>query len=291
MSLEDIPIKTPTTGGISEFIQNEYKSLTGATYLSTGGPVWTMAWALAAIYVLLYRFGTWAFNQIFWSSADPSNKKERGSEYGMSQGTGQKAVLEVVGGGGTPAATLPSGTLVQSVEGGYLYRTTSEATVTGGGSVTVQIQSDLPGEEYSTAGGSNSVQLVAPLAGIPNILFATLLVTPGIDTEEDEDYFTRIYSRMIRQPQGGSPGDYFLWATEVGGIIDIVIYIDAAGEIDVYPIADGTNGSDKIPSGAEITAVAASIDTSGQFVYMDRRPIDADVTEQTIGLEDRKSVV
>lgn len=285
MSLENTPIETPKTADIAKFIQNEYKSLTGVTTIPEGGTVWTLSWALAAIYILIYRFGTWAFNQIFFSRADSYYKKERGREYGLFQGTGLRAVLEGITGGGTPSALLPAGTLYQSVDNQGIYSVDSDAFVDPSGDLVAQVRANEVGADFTLSAGQQ-LTLVSPLAGIPTILFVTSVITDGEDPESDEAYFDRIDSRIKRPPQGGSPGDYFLWSTEVDGVIDVVLYEQVSGEIDVYPIVEGDNGIDRKPSASDIQRVEDSIESSGQFVYNDRRPIGADVNVDYIGLEE-----
>jgi uncharacterized phage protein gp47/JayE len=285
MSLNNAPITTPTTEGIAEYIQNEYKSLTGVTSIPTGGIVWTWSWALAAIYILLYRFGTWSFNQIFFSSADAYYKKERGREYGIYQGVGLRATLLGLVTGGTPLAVIPRGTLYYDKALDLLYTTVTDITINGAGDdVYIELQASEVGEKYNILTGT-ILELVSPLAGVPNIATISSRPIDGADPESDDDYFSRVDSRIKRAPQGGSPGDYYLWATEVDGIEDILLYLTNAGTVQVYPIAEGILASDKQATTTEKDRVEESIRTSGEFVYNDRLPLSAELEVYNFGLE------
>lgn len=283
MSIENAPISAPTTADIAEFIQNEYKSLTGVISIPDKGVVWVWSWALASLYILLYRFGNWSFNQIFFSTADAYYKKARGREYGINQGAGLRSTVVVSFTGGTPGAVIPRGTLYKSKATEKLFSTQVEYILSGG-TVYVDIQANDSGVEGNLP-LATVVELVSPLAGVPTVATVSSLAVEGEDPETDEDYFTRIDTRIKLAPQGGSPGDYFLWSTEVDGVEDILIYTLTSGEVEVYPITEGTLASDKIPSPSDIDRVVDSINTSNNFTYHDRRPIDADVTVKSFGLE------
>jgi len=285
MILEDTPITTPKTTEISDFIKNDYKSKQGVATIPEDGTVATFANSLAGIYILIYRFGTWAFKQIFFNTANAFYKKERLREEGLHQGEGVKAVLNSGLTGGTPLAVLPAGTFYEYED--LIFKTLSDHTMTGGG-LLVPVQALDVGSIYNLPATGTKLTIVSPLTGVP----ATLTVvepqiTEGQDPESNEAYFERGEKAIQIKPQGGSPGDYFQWSTEVQGIVCIALYTLTTGGVNVYPIATGT-GNDRIPSALQLQEVADSIDTSGNFVYHDRKPITAGVTVSEIFQESYK---
>lgn len=284
MTLENTPVKTPKTTAIKDFIVNTYKSLQNITELSSSGPVATMAEALAGIYILIYRYGTWAFNQIFFDSADDVNKKRRGNELGLQQGEGDTARLQCLESGGTTAATLAAGTLY--VFNDLVFQTVSSTVVDAGGNIAAELVAQESGSQY-TLQINDVLDIVSPLAGIPVTLTVASIVSEGQDGQPDSEFFDQIDKNIKLRPQGGSPGDYFQWVIGVAGITDIFYYQLESGEINVFPIAIGS-GVDRFPSAADIIAVTAAINTSGEFVYHNRRPIGAAVSVLTASNEDYK---
>lgn len=280
MALPNTPIETPTTLEIQEFIVEYYKAARGITSLPDKSIVRILAGGIAAIYVTLFMFATWAFNQIFIGDADPFWVETRGRELGIDPKGGQNAIMTCLVTGAT-AAQIEQGTLYQYND--IAYTVNANATVVNG-EATIFVEAPEIGEAFEISPGEE-ITLVKPIVGVPAIATVQEISTDGVSEESDDDYYQRVDTRIKLPPQGGAPGDYFLWTTEVEGISDCYVYQTEAGDVDVYPIAEG-DGADRIPSPAQITEVEQSIETSGEFVYNDRRPVNDNVLVSLISNED-----
>lgn len=116
---------------------------------------------------------------------------------------------------GTPGTVLPAETPVSRGDG-VAYRTTEDATVGVGGTVTAPIEAREPGSSGTIANGV-SMLLGQATAGI---LSAGTGVSslPGVDLEEFEDFRARTLDAYAEPPQGGAVPDYVKWAREVPGV-------------------------------------------------------------------------
>lgn len=140
------------------------------------------------------------------------------------------------------------------------------------------------------------LNIANPLDGIPSTATVTEIKIEGSEDEETENYRKRVLYKFKNKAQGGSAIDYYLWATEVSGIVDALPYIISDGIVSLYLIADG-GGLNRSPSGnlspnpfpkwengqfteftgsGQMLAVAKSIEGSEEGVH-DRRPINARV--------------
>lgn len=279
MAFPTTPQQTLTTKEIEDYIVNAYKSKVGVTTVPEKGIIRAMAGALAGIYVLLYRLGNWAFRQIFIQTADPEAVTARGEELGIFQGVGTVAVMRAQCSGVT-ASTIPAGTLYQINDNVY---TTTDAATPVVGIATLTLQAPQAGEAFQLSPG-DVLQIVRPSAGIPETATIVQVVTEGEDPESFEDYFNRVDARIKRPPQGGSAADYYLWATEVEGIVDCLVY-NTQDFVLVLPIAEG-EGDERFTTESQRTAVTASIESSDSTGYNDRRPVTHNVFVAQVLAED-----
>lgn len=271
MAFLNTPVQVQTTRELYNEIIAVYKGFTGVTTVPEKGIISGMAWAMASIFVTLFRLGNWAFRQIFIQTADAQWVEERGNELGIIKKPGQKAIMTASVTGAT-AASIPAGTLYQIND--VVYQTTATATVTSG-EATITIQATTAGAEFELS-VSDELSLVQPVVGVPSTAIVASVVTEGLDSEDNDEYKTRVDTRIKKPPQGGAAFDYFLWATEVDGIIDVLVYETNSGDVDVYPIADGAD-EDKLPTAGQLESVEDEIETSGDSEFQDRRPLGASV--------------
>lgn len=276
MAFLNTPVQVQTTRELYNEIISVYKGFTGVTTVPEKGILSGMAWAMASIFVTLFRLANWSFRQIFIQTADAQWVEERGNELGIIKKPGQKAIMTASVTGAT-AANIPAGTLYQIND--VVYQTTATATVTGG-EATITIQATQPGAEFQLS-VSDELALVQPVVGVPSTAIVASVVTEGLDPESDADYKTRVNTRIKKPPQGGAAFDYFLWATEVDGIVDVLVYETEAGDVIVYPIADGSD-EDKFPTAGQLAAVEDEIETSGDSAFQDRRPLGASVNVEFV---------
>jgi uncharacterized phage protein gp47/JayE len=116
---------------------------------------------------------------------------------------------------GAPGTLLPADTPVSRGDG-VTYRTTEDATVGGGGTVTAPIEAREPGSPGTITNGV-SMLLGQSIAGI--VAAGTAVsVLPGVDLEEFDDFRARVLDIYANPPQGGAISDYEEWALQVPGV-------------------------------------------------------------------------
>ena len=93
----------------------------------------------------------------------------------------------------------------------------------------------------------SKLNLINPVAGLPEtaIVYSTEII--GTDNENIEDYRIRVLNRYKRKPQGGAAIDYYNWVTEVAGIVDCLPYVLQNGLITLYIVANGS-GTNRTPT-------------------------------------------
>jgi uncharacterized phage protein gp47/JayE len=210
--------------------------------------VWgILATAIAGVLHLVYRFGLWAYNQIFTSTADEQALLLRASEYGLTR-TPAQSFRGTITATGVNDTQIPSGSLFQA--NGVVYATQSLQQISGG-TATLTIESLEP-SRLSNREIGDILTLVNPIAGIDNQATTASIIQTGEDSEPIEDFRLRLANRQAFQPQGGAIPDYVLWATEVPGISEAYPNQPTPGVVNVYPIATGTV---RIPTSGKLTEV------------------------------------
>lgn len=86
-------------------------------------------------------------------------------------------------------------------------------------------------------------------------------VSGGADIEADDDLRDRLLARIQAPPHGGNAADYEAWALQVPGVTRAWVYRHhmGAGTVGLAFVCDGR--TDIVPTGAEVAAMAAHIDT------------------------------
>jgi len=223
-----------------------------------------LATALAGVLVLLYRFGGWAYQQIFPQTADAEGLALIGGQYGLIRAPAVAAVFQAAA-SGTNDTIIPIGTLWTA--NGVVYTQKAAVTITGG-AATVTVEALTAGDATNQAAGAK-IALVSPIAGVDTEATVGTTTTSGEDAEALETYRARILSRLATRPQGGATPDYITWALEVAGIVKAFAFRTDAGEVTVYPLI-ALSGT-RIPDAAKLAEVEAYLDDPR------RRPLCANV--------------
>lgn len=236
--------------------------------------------AIAAVYVILYKYGGFIALQQFVTFASDKEVTINGKtliplqEWGVLVGEGlpnaatraeMTTTITVEQEGGT----IFAGQLLYNTANGYTYRLLSSvvlvgATVTG----LVRAVSD-----QTDTGGRGALGNLSP--GDP-LLFATpqtgastettvlAQVVTAANAESTDDYRRRVSTRFSARPQGGAASDYRIWSEEVEGIVRAYPYTGVdPGTVDVFVEAtpESSGSPDGIPTGAQLDAVTDSINT------------------------------
>lgn len=270
-------ITVPKIGAIADGIVTSIEQKLGQTVpVSPKAFFRVLAYALAGVLSLVYRFGAWVYAQIFPQTADLEALRLIGEQYGISQLPAVTAKITVIA-SGVNATEIPAGTLWQYGE--QVFTQTDPATISGG-ICTINLEALIAGEASNAPIGAE-LTIVTPQAGVDEIATVDSVVTTGEDPESIDDYRSRILTRTRQKPQGGSVADYVGWAREVPGIVKAFAFNTAPLEVTVYPLISLTGT--RIPDAPKLAEVEAYLQDDI------RRPLCANVyaaamTELTVDI-------
>ena len=253
----------------------------------------TIGYAIAGIAATLWQLSVWVYKQLFPQTCELPALKFWGSLIGVEYNQGQNANLTILLNRVT-ASYLVSGTVYKDLNSGLIFKTVSQVNAEEG-----QIKTTVQCTSSGSVGNlpvDTVLNIANPLDGIPSTAVVTEIKIEGTEDEDVEAYRKRVLYRFKYKAQGGSAADYYLWATEVSGIVDALPYIISDGIVSLYLIAEGS-GLDRSPSGnispnpfpkwengqfsefsgsGQMLAVAKSIEGTKEGVH-DRRPMNAKV--------------
>lgn len=264
-----------------------------ATPLLEKSFVKSIGYAISAIAGSIWQLSVWIYKQCFPQTCDLPALKLWGDLIGVDYKDGQTTNL-VIKLSDVTASSLASGAVYKDLTSGNVYKTFSES-VNNNGVIIATVECTKTGSIGNIAIGT-TLNIANPVDGIPSTAVVESISIEGTEDEEIEQYRKRVLYRFKNKAQGGSAVDYFLWATEVPGIVDALPYIITDGIVSLYLIAEGS-GLNRNPSGnltpnpfpkwnegqfveftgsGQMLAVAKSIEGSEEGVH-DRRPINARV--------------
>lgn len=176
-----------------------------------------MSWVMAGLAYSVYGYLDWiALQAVPWTSEDEFLHGWAGL-IGVSQkdataasGTAQFTL-------GQPGLMVPSGTALVRQDA-VPYATTADATVDGGGTLTVPVIAEINGAATDCDPGT-AIGFATPVAGLPNN--GTILApgcTGGADQETQDELRSRMLAKYRTPPQGGATNDYTEWALSVAGV-------------------------------------------------------------------------
>jgi len=286
---------TPTTVQLEAAIITQLEASLGQTIpLLPKAFLRVLAKALAAVYILLYKYCGFIALQMFVKTATLEDVEINGQtvsplkEWGRLVGAGDptaptSAELDIDITVTTQGGTLPASTQLTSNLNGVIYTTkTSTALSSATVSATIIAVSE-PGTVGNLDVGS-AVSFVNPVADVARDAEVTAQAVTAADGETPPAYRQRVIDRFQKRPQGGATADYEAWGEEVEGIVSVYPYAGATpGEVDVYAEATVASSGDPdgIPTSAQLTAVADAIEQD-QDGLATRRPLTAYVNTYPI---------
>lgn len=249
-----------------------------------------LAKALAAVFVLLYKYAGWMFLQLFVAHASFDETTINGKvirplvEWGRLIGVGDptpatRAQLTIDVTVESQTGNLKAGSLLLRESTGVIYSVVSAvpldaATVT----ATVQAVDDDQGNFGTGTIGNlevgDTLSFANPLPYVAREVTVASVVTTAAEAETETNYRSRVIRRFQRKPQGGAYADYQAWAEEVEGIINAYPYTGEPGEVDLYAEATvASSDADGIPTADQLTAVQDSILLDDEGIAS-RRPVN-----------------
>ncbi len=273
-------LTTPTVAEINTNIIAQFQaSLNQTIPLVSKAFIRVLAKVLAAVFVLLWKYGGFIFLQQFVKTATIEDVVINGQivsplkEWGRLTGVGDpvgavQAELTIDIDVQTQSGTLDSGTPLINSATGVTYLLVGSvpltaATVQG----TVKAARDQGGGNGAGAIGNvadgGTLNFTNPIPAVFRETTVTATITTGANAEDVEVYRQRILDRFAKRPQGGALIDYEAWGEEVAGIVNIYPYTGAlSGEVDVFAEAtpESSGDPDGIPTVAQLQAVSDSIE-------------------------------
>lgn len=248
-------------------------------------------YAFSASLGSIWQQSVWIYKQCFPQSCGLPALKFWGNLIGVDYKDGVAANLSIQLDEVT-APALSAGTVYKDLESGLIFKTVSQVAAEDGKIIT-SVACTTSGPVGNIPVGT-VLNIANPLDGIPATATVKEITIEGTEDEEVEDYRKRVLFKFRNKSQCGSILDYFIWATEVPGIIDAFVYVLNSGIVKVFAVASGS-GKDRSPSGTlnpnpfpkwedgqftplsgsgQMLAVANSIEGSEPGIH-DRRPAKA----------------
>lgn len=164
---------------------------------------------------------------------------------------------------------------------GKLYILDNETTLTSTEQL-INVRSIGGGTEFNLKVG-DKLTVTEPVLGLNNIAEVVSVIQQPLSSEDLEDYRTEILNSYQIEPQGGSRGDYRLWANDAQGVRLVFPYVKDtdSGQVDVYVEATKADSSDGLgtPTSAILTSVTDVInldpDITRPIYERSRLPIQA----------------
>lgn len=253
----------------------------------------TLGYAIAGIVATLWKLAVWIYKQCFPQTCELPALKFWGDLIGVKYNEGQSANL-TISLKNVSASYLVSGTVYKDLDSGLIYKTVSQVNAENG-SITTTVQCSTPGVAGNLPVGT-VLNIANPLDGIPTTAIVTEIKIEGTEDEEVETYRKRVLYKFRNKTQIGSLLDYYNWALEVPGIVDVLPYLFNEGVITLFLVSNGS-GKYRTPSGELepnpfpfwVDGQFSELTGSGQFLQVakaiegsedgkhDRRPVMATV--------------
>lgn len=201
-----------------------------------------------------YRALRWVSQQFFVASAQAPYLDRRLGEVNLPRIEATAAAGNVVFAGAV-SAPIGAGTVVQTLDQSQSYTVGAAATVGSGGTISVPVTANTTGSAGNQLAGAALI-IVTAIANVqPTVTVDTGGIGGGTDAETDDAYRVRGLARLAQPPQGGAGSDFLAWAKAAGVFTRAWVFplnrgdgtCDVAGVIDTQ--------TDKLPSGAQNTAV------------------------------------
>lgn len=205
----------------------------------------SLGYAIAGIAGNLWQLAVWVYKQCFPQTCDLPVLKFWGGLIGVDYNSGQTAnvVIKLTD---VTAISLNSRTVYKDLTSGLIFRTVSES-ITADGIIYATAECSKSGTVGNIPVGT-TLNIANPLDGIPATAIVDSFSIEGTEDEEVETYRKRVLYKFRNKSQSGSFLDYYNWAMDVPGIVDVLPYVLEEGIITIYPVADGS-GKDRTPSG------------------------------------------
>lgn len=274
-------ISAPKLSDIQSQIVSDIESKTGQSIPLLAKAVWKIwAFALAGIWLILYKYGSDAFKQRFAQTASRKFLILIGGLIGINIQSatiwdGQAQVTST-----TDQGNLEAGIQLVNNNTGTVYTVTTTIAKSIG-TMTFDLASTVSGEIGDLL-VSDVLDFVSPIPGLANTATISTVTTSGEDEEDLEIYRRRVINGYQKKPQGGAEADYEEWGLEASNAISIFPFPTPSvpGQVDIYAEVD--NQTDGIPTSAQLTTIEQYIKYDPTTGRKTRRPMTAELNMYAI---------
>lgn len=282
-------LTTPSTSEVNDNIVAQIEATLNEEFsLLPKAFIRVLAKALSGVFILLFKYGGFVFQQQFirTASAKPVTINgiqvipliEKGNEIGVGQpGKATHAELTIQVTVKNQIGFLPVNAQLKNKKTGVVYVTLNSVQLNAD-TVLVDVKAVSDSNDARGAGTLGNLEVGETLQFVNAVNTAkeaivTAVVVTAADAENIEDvYRQRVLDRSQQNPQGGAYADYKLWAEEPAGIRKAYPYrSNCPGQVNVFiesTIASSGN-VDGIPTNAQMDEALSSIELPG------RRPVGA----------------
>lgn len=259
-----------------------------------------LAWALAGILVILYRYCGFIWLQLYVAHASMEETTINGKkvrplvELGRLFGVGDpydatRAELSVSVAVLSQTGTVAAGRKWVRPETGVIYDVVA-AVPLDATTATLHLRASGDGEGNGGVGDVGNLQpgdklvLAGPDGRISSESVVVSQIVTAADAETPEHYRRRILDKVQKRPQGGAYADYVDWAFSVPGIVNVYPYAGLPGVVEVYVESDPdvSGDPDGLATVAQQNAVFAAINLNNVSGKATRRPVSAGVIVHSI---------
>lgn len=288
---------TPTTAAIAANIVSQIEAQIGQSVpFLPKSFIRVLAKALAGVYVVLFKYGSFIWLQMFVRTASDQDftvngvvvnpLKEWGRLVGITDPTAAtQAQTQVTVTVTNQTGFLRSGSQLLGPTNGIVYTVTGDVALNAPTvSAVVTASGDQQGGDGAGSIGNLDAGAVIAFANpLPNVgreVTVVSQVVTGSDGETSDSYRRRILDRFQKRPQGGAYADYEQWGEEAEGVLNVYPYTGGCpGQVDLY--VESATEPDGVPTNAQMQAVleVVNLDPSGLAT---RRPANALVNSYPI---------
>ena len=263
---------------IEDIYQNIISQLEAS--LSTTIPIFpksfsrVLAKALAAIFVIGYKFAGWVCLQLFVSFASYDEQNVNGKsfiplvEWGNLIGVGPPKPAtrwegEISVDVQQQIGVLSANSLLIKKDTGVIYSVLADVpldapVITATAQAVDDDQGNLGFGENGNLSNGDQLEFANPLPYVGGSVVVSSTTNVAAEKETEAAYRDRVSTRFQRRPQGGARVDYQIWGEEVEGIYLVLPYTNDPSDNTMRLFSRSTTEVDGIPTATQLDAVKQS---------------------------------
>jgi len=228
-----------------------------------------LAYALAGVWIILYKYAGDSFRQRF-----PQTASGVFLEYLGELKDTIRTPSELWEGSAEILATGDTGTIDADTQflsdAGNIYTVVSPVAIAPG-TLTLSLVASESGEDSSLSIG-DTLDIVSPIAGVALTAEISAVSVYGVDQESIADYRQRVIEAWAARGEGGSTYDYKKWGLEAPNVVSIYPYATKNPTVnDIYVEVD--DQVDGIPTSTQLDTVEDFLTYDPVSGQQNRKPL------------------